>query len=610
MFTVGAPDGQLFEVDAPDPQSAAGAVEEMLSGGGGQNTMRGGNAQDAPQRPGSMRFDHLIPGGGQLRAPQGAGPRPPAQKPGSMRFDHIGVSRDAQMDQAFNPHNPRNRAAERPDLAQAMDARLHADDDARGAWATAGDALSMGVGDEVLGAMVGGLMWAKGGSFTEGYDAVTGAARRDVANYAERHPGKALAINVAGAIPTAFAPGGAAVKGLGLLRKAGVPVNLATKMGLGAATGAAAGAAQGYARGEGGVGERLDGAEDGAMWGSAFGAGAPAIGAGIGKVAGGIMGRRGAPTAEALKNEAQQMFRLAEQSGVQFAPRAVQRLGMIRGAVMGSGRNVARLQPSSHPRSLEALAFLDDVARQPSLSFPEVMTVRQTLRDFVSAARRGSKDENEAGEMLDMFDRWSAGLAAKDMVPGTMTGREAFQTFSEANRLWSTMRKGEELARVVERAMNKPPSKRAAAIRQGFETLANKQWLMRSFSEKEQDQIKKVAAGGPVRWILDAVQGAMPNTKTAAGMMKLAGHSTAGGAIAGIPGAIAFPALTTGIGSAARAGVNSSIKRGANLAGAMARSGQAKPFDPVAARVAGSYAERLSGAAGQTAVPLLLPKSP
>ncbi len=55
---------------------------------------------------------------------------------------------------------------------------------------------------------------------------------------------------------------------------------------------------------------------------------------------------------------------MTEQSGVQFVPRAIQRLSGIRTSMTGTGRSVFRLQHSTHPRSPEALAaFLDAVAQ-------------------------------------------------------------------------------------------------------------------------------------------------------------------------------------------------------------------------------------------------------
>ncbi len=485
-----------------------------------------------------------------------------------------------QFATAFDP------SQDRPEMATGIDTAL-ANEDVNGAVGTFGNSLLMGAGDEIMGLIGGGLAVAHGKPFEEGYDRMATSVRDRERLYASRHPIASTALQVAGALPTALVPGGAAVRG----------ASLAGKVARGIATGAAYGGAAGYAQGEGGIQDRVESAATGAALGGAVGGAAPVAGRVAGNIAGRVAGRRAVPSVEATKKAADTFLNFARQSGVEFQPGALQRLAGVRGAINPSAK-MPRLRPQIHANAIEALDIVDEMARQPSVSFGDLMTTRQVLRDTVRAAQRGSPDEREAMRVLDAFDNWADNLKPRDMTAGNLTGREAFRVFREGNQLWSQFRKGETIADMINVADldRNTPAGFAGSLRNQFKTLAKNKNTMKTFTKDEQDAIRQVAKGGPVRWIMSTLSRFLPDV----------GTGTLASAITGNPAPIGAAAAK----AAARAGANRSVTRAATRADEVIRSGGKIPFNRNAASRIGGYAAGLTGTGGEAAVPALTPGAP
>lgn len=552
LFTAPGPNGETLQIDAPDEASAAQALQEM-AGGAGQG---GGLFDDLPTREEAR--------GGGAPAPA-AQPQP--QAPGGGMFDDVGQSPRDRFATAFDS------SQDSAETAEGLDERVYGDADDRGRWATAGNALTMGFGDEVMGLMAGGLTFAQGKGFDEGYDKMTRAIRGDIDAYAERRPIEHAAIDIAASLPTAMVPGGAAVRGAGL----------GTKVVRGAAAGAGYGAVRGFGEGEGDATNRLEEAGSGALIGAGIGAAAPAIGAGIGRAVGKRAGRSALPTDEAIANESRALFNAAERSGVAIKDRALQRLSAVGPRLQGANRNLPRLRPQLHPNALEAIKVVDDVSRQPTITFADLMTTRQVLRDAVNTAYKADPkgaDYHYADQVLDLFDAWRNGIKGSDAYPGVVSPAEANRMLSEANRLWAIKRKTDIINDIVFRAEGNVGSTGfEQSLRTQIRALVGNKSRMASFTKEEVKALRKVANGGPVRWLLQATKAAMPSP----------GLATTASAVMVNPAPLAL----SGARGAAGYGVNRSTRRAFDQAKGVINAGGGVPFDPVAAKAAGDYSTRL-----------------
>lgn len=142
-----------------------------------------------------------------------------------------------------------------------------------------------GFGDEYLAglsAVLGVQSDGKGGAnwfqydrpLAERYDVALGEIRRELGEYQDENPGKALTAQIVGGVSTAVAGGSA----LGVKAAATTPGRVAQVVG----GGAAGGGLEGFGSGEGGVSNRLVNSGIGAGVGAVF---APVVGFGLSKIA-------------------------------------------------------------------------------------------------------------------------------------------------------------------------------------------------------------------------------------------------------------------------------------------------------------------------------------
>lgn len=142
--------------------------------------------------------------------------------------------------------------------------------------------LTFGLYDEAAGAVSGGLAALRGEDFNEAYNQRTQQLRGDYDAYRERNPRVALGAEIAGALPTAIIPGGAALRG----------ATLASRVGRGMGVGAATGGFYGHNQGEGALsGDRIGRTVSGALTGGAVGGALPAVGAGAQRLYRALMDR-------------------------------------------------------------------------------------------------------------------------------------------------------------------------------------------------------------------------------------------------------------------------------------------------------------------------------
>lgn len=551
QYQVTGPDGGEYQFEAGSDEEAAAAVDELFSTTGGQ----------APQGPGP--------------APQGAMPPGPAAEE---------ISRPQQFDQAFAEGRPENRAAARPDLEAAMNAPA----DFRGRVATAGNALSWGGFDEIMGIVEGGIEFAKGGNFNDGYSRMRDQVRDDIAGYAKRRPDEHMALDMVASIPGGAGLFRAAVKKAGPVVGSGI-------------AGGTYGAVRGGLEGEGGLEERGMSAAIGGGIGTVIGLGAGKLGQAIGNRAGRNAGAAALPSNAAIKAKSSALFQQAENSGVGFGPQAIQGLGNIRPAMMGPNIAVPKMLPGSHDNAIRALQSVDNLASQPRANFSDIMTVRGNIQDFADAAQKGSKDQAAALRILDAYDNWMERLDQTHLTNGNVTPAEAFKMWDQAKALWAQQAKTAIVERIVDQAKKKSAdsfgnANLAGKLRKGFIDLTADERRFKWFSPAEKKAIEWASKGGNMGKTLAAVDALTPGASSVARAGKSAGAIALGVAVPGLAPVLGTAAA---VGTGARMARNIRSKSAAETVQNIVKSGTGKvPFDAKAAEVsADNYAARLSQAA-------------
>jgi len=246
------------------------------------------------------------------------------------------------------------------------------------------------------------------------YEQALTQERANIAQYREQNPGRSMAFEVAGAIPTAVAAGllapatGGASPAAGaanVARAAGVGARIAQGARTGAVTGTATGALQGFGEGEGGLGERLSSAAGGAA---------------LGGVAGGVVGGVAPVAVDRLQ---------AAYRGIRGgAPEAERRLGGIAPgraaddleAALASRQAGVPAQPVTLAERLgeQGMTAAEALAQAPG-------TTRQTAADLLRARTAGAGDRVDAGLRAvfgDVEDAYERSLALRaqrqqDAVP-------------------------------------------------------------------------------------------------------------------------------------------------------------------------------------------------
>lgn len=389
----------------------------------------------------------------------------------------------------------RRRRAEAQQAAPAQDgfspaAEADAYEAVRGtnAFGDATDSVMRGIpfSDEITSAVGAPFRaagdWMRGDGFDIGraYDEKMRVEAELTRRREDRSPVASTVGAVAGGLATA-AP--LAKAGASLLQ--GARPTIGSLMGRGAAEGAAYGAV--YGAGEGrGANERISNALFGAGTGAATGA------------AGGAVARIGAnratnatiPSIDELRAAGQAAYQQADNAGVIFTPKAVDRVNSaITQKLTDLGYDPA-LQPGAAAvvRRLEAL-------QGQNVTLSGLDTLRKIAGNgFVP----GNKSNNRAvSEIIDAIDDLVANPSAQDVLMGNaQAGSAAMKT---ARDLWSRMSKAERVQSAVSRAELRAASTGSGgnadnATRQNLRRLVESP---RGFTQAEQEALRKAVTGSP-----------------------------------------------------------------------------------------------------------------
>lgn len=367
-----------------------------------------------------------------------------------------------------------------------------------------------------------------------------------------QHPGISVAGELAGSV----------IGGGGLSGVMKSPTTVGGSIARGAGLGAATSAAYGLGTGEG--------AQDKLIKAATGGATGAVTGALIGGASGAIAARMkpAGVSTEELFDQSQAAYRAVKEAGVSVKNEAVSdAIESIRSAVKGEG-----FHAGLHPRLNTALSSLDDIAKEPNVSFPELEIQRRILKN--AAASLQPDERRVASVAIEKLDDFVNGLKSTDIAGGDSD--RAIFAIQQARSLWSRASKSDVIDNLIERARVKAGTNFSMAgyehaIRNEFKALALSPQRLRGFTEAEVAAIKQVATGGPI-------DKAMRLLGKLAIRGPVSGAASVGlGALVGGPyGATTVPI----VGEIARQGATASTMRNAQLASELIRTGKVIPMPP------------------------------
>jgi hypothetical protein len=145
---------------------------------------------------------------------------------------------------------------------------------------------------------------------------------------------------------------------------------------------------------------------------------------------------------------------------------------------------------------------------------PKDVAELSALRKIIGAAK-GSSDAQErkiASQLMDTFDEYVLNAPTNAIIAGDKKAIEAWKTARED---YSRVKKGEIFTDILDKAELSQGDK-GKAIASQISALAKNDKKMRLFSPAEQEEIKKVARGGPVQSLLNTAAKFTPMTPAAA----------------------------------------------------------------------------------------------
>lgn len=263
----------------------------------------------------------------------------------------------------------------------------------------------------------------------------------------------------------------------------GAKPTLASLMGRGAAEGAAYGAA--YGAGEGrGLTDRAFNAATGAIFGGATGG---ATGA-VSRLGVRSQPAQAAPQLDDLRTAATAAYQQADQAGVVFTPKAVDKVAKD---VVGKLSDIG-FDPALQPGAAAVVKRLQGLSGQ-NVTLKGLDTLRKVASNgFIP----GNKSNNKAiTSIIDAIDDVIANPGQGGVLMGNQQGgADALKT---ARELWTRISKAERLSDAVSRAELRAGSTGSGgnvdnAIRQNVRRLVEKP---RGFSKAEQEALQKIVTG-------------------------------------------------------------------------------------------------------------------
>jgi hypothetical protein len=340
---------------------------------------------------------------------------------------------------------------------------------------------TFGWGDELRGAVQGGLAALQGGDFGDTYARSVDDSRQKLEYQRKTNPVGSFAAELAGAIPTGMGLGG---------QLAGKGATVLPRVLSGAAVGGAQGAV--YGAGAAGDDDRAGGALFGGATGAALGGAIPAAAEGLK----GLFGRVGAvmPEIDDLYRARDAAYAAVDNSGFRYTPKQFDDLVNDIYRRVGAG-SIDPNPDGAHKMAINMLNRLN--SRSAPLTLGQLDDLRKVIRRDVIDA--GSKADAHFGDiMLDAIDDFIDKSGGSDIIGAARTAHK-------------TLRKSELLADAVERATLNAASSGSGgnidnALRQQIKAILTNPSKARSFTQAEKDAMRKIVeGGGPTQALLRLV---------------------------------------------------------------------------------------------------------
>lgn len=311
--------------------------------------------------------------------------------------------------------------------------------------------------------------------------------KRRFAKQFEENPVTAIGANIVGAVGTGLA--GTATKTGGAIANSLRTGNLATRVGKSALAGAASGAAYGAGTAE--EGERLEGAGKGALIGGVTGAAIPAVGAAAKSLGNdaksavtGLFSRnadRLDEAAEAIRDKSQSAYQAMRSHGALFTPQSQTKIT----TKIDDALKNELLLPELHGKSLGILQKLKDEAAQPDFGLERLDQWRRLL-NRVPYSQDGAEDWRIARKVIDALDDAVDGLSASDFSKG---GKQAVDALNTARNEWKRANKFDTVSSIIKKSDGD-----ANYLKREFKKLLDNPKKLRGFTGEEKKLLEKAAS--------------------------------------------------------------------------------------------------------------------
>jgi len=243
--------------------------------------------------------------------------------------------------------------------------------------------------------------------------------------------------------------------------------------------------------------------------------------------------KEAAPTIQDLKQAARKVYGDLDNSGFSVRAVSLERLSNeIADLTRKQGFNKA-IQPKIAP----VLKEFEQAAKSPK-TLTEIDTLRKVAQ---GAARSIDPAEARMGSLIiERVDNFLDNLSSSESLTGKSAG--IGEKFKDARQLWAKAKKLE----VIEDAMSKANLQASGfenGIRTQFRSILNNKKKSRGFKPEELAAMRRVVKGGTAENIAKALGKFGVSEQQASSMMLSGLGAAAGGAVLGVPGAVAVPLI-------------------------------------------------------------------
>jgi hypothetical protein len=218
-----------------------------------------------------------------------------------------------------------------------------------------------------------------------------------------------------------------------------------------------------------------------------------------GKTIGGaqkMAGRTETPlTVEDVKQRAQRSYTAMEDQGVFVKPKSV--LDMLNSAEETLVKNNFNPKMEAHKPVAQLLEQLRDMTGTQRVSFTKLEQMRSAATDLKTDSNAATR--KFAGQVVTKLDDYLSTLGAGDVIAAKGNVGKAVESVQNARKDWRNLSRASILEDALNTAEAKaldPKASQGELIRRQLINLAADKDKMKSFSTREQNAIKSVAAGG------------------------------------------------------------------------------------------------------------------